>query len=185
MLITRSTIDLNLILTGYAGPNQLAIARQTAQFLRMPFVDFDTRFEERHGMTASQMKNTLGEKVVRLSEQEVLDELMLYRATVINISGKVILDTGTLPNMLQTGVVLCTVAALNSLLQRLHLSMGVRFHDPRERDLALGVIRREWKIRDQEGIVTVDTTDLNERQIIEKIALTWREHSSVVNVTNI
>jgi hypothetical protein len=66
-------------------------------------------------------------------------------------------------------------------LQRLHLSLGGRFHNPHERELALGTIRREWAIRKHEGITEFDTTYLNDEQMIEGIAALWREQAAVID----
>ena len=70
---------------------------------------------------------------------------------------------------------------LDAVLRRLHLALGARYHNPSERDIALGTLRREWAIRKQPGIVEIDTSYLSEDEMVEAIASKWREKSGVLD----
>jgi len=173
------SIDQNLILTGYLGPGQLAIARRVAERLRMPFVDFESVLEDRADLSGEEMRIRFGEARLKTMESELVSEIALYRATVVHISGK-----SLLPNyarMSDTGQVICLVATLDAVLRRLHLALGARYHDPREREVALGTLRREWAIRKQPGLTEIDTSYMSEDQMVEAIAAVWREKSGVID----
>ena len=174
-----ASIDQNLILTGYIGPGQLAIARRVAERLRMPFVDFELVLEDRAGLAGEELRIRFGEARLKTLESELVAEVALYRGTVIHISGKTLLPHYA--RMSETGQVICIVATLDAVLQRLHLALGARYHNPNERELALGTLRREWAIRKQPGITEVDTSYLSEDQMVEAIAACWREKSGVID----
>ena len=174
------SIDKNLILTGYIGPEQMQVARHTAEYLRTPFVDFETRLEAHAGMPGEEVKALFGEARLKTLEGELLDEMVLYRGTVIHMGGQTLLRGG-FDRLRATGPVICLIATIDAVLQRLHLSLGARFHNPRERDVAVGRLRREWAIRSSDDIIEVDTSYLSEQQIIESVAHLWREQAAVID----
>jgi shikimate kinase len=177
--MSLNPIDQNLILTGYIGPDQLPVARGVAERLRMPFVDFESLVENRAGFTGEELRTRFGEARLKTLEGELVEEVALYRGTVIHISGKTLLPH--FARLGETGPVICIVATLDAVLQRLHLALGARYHNPHERELALGTLRREWAIRKHDGITEVDTTYLSEYQMIEAVAACWREKSGVID----
>ena len=101
-------IDQNLILTGYIGPGQLAIARRAAERLRMPFVDFESVLEDRAGLAGEELRIRFGEARLKTLESELVTEVALYRGTVIHISGKTLMPH--FARMSETGPVICIVA---------------------------------------------------------------------------
>src|SRR5215475_10982954 len=102
------SIDQNLILTGYLGPGQLAVARRVADRLRMPFVDFESILEDRADLSGEEMRIRFGEARLKTMESELITEIALYRATVIHISGKTLLPNYA--RLADTGQVICIVA---------------------------------------------------------------------------
>ncbi|MDX2163556.1 MAG: shikimate kinase [bacterium] len=174
-------VDQNLVLTGYIGPEQLSIARRCAERLRMPFLDFATRFEDRTATTADALRAQYGDARLRSIESDLMDEIALARGSVIHISGQVLLGADHYALMRATGPVICLVATLDAVLQRLHLALGARYHDPKERGLALGTLRREWAIRTLPEIVEIDTSTLSEADMIDRITETWRALTGVID----
>lgn len=172
--------DQNLVLTGYMGPEQRAIARRTAELLRMPFVDFDALLEARAELPADEVRALYGETRLKTLEDELLSEIGLYRGALILISGET-LTRGALEQLRATGPVICLSASVDAVLQRLHLAMGARFHDPRERDLVLGRVRRAWAIRSASGVEVLDTSHMSDAAIAEAIAAHWREQAGVID----
>lgn len=175
------SVDKNLILTGYIGPEQLQTARRTAEHLRMPFVDFESRLESHAGMPGEEILALFGEARLKTLEGELVDEMVLYRGTVIHIGGQTLLRGDYFERLHETGPVVCLVATLDAALQRLHLALGARFHNPRERDLALGRIRREWAIRKLDGVLEYDTSYQQESDVVAGVAALWREHAAVID----
>jgi len=181
LFTTKTATDRNLILTGYMGPGQLVIARRTAEQLRMRFIDFEQLFETRAGTARDEMRALYGEARLKALESELVYELLLYRGTVIHIGGQTLLHSSNLQRLSETGDVIALVAALDVVLQRLHLALGARFHNPRERELAVGVLKREWAIRKCAGVVEFDTSALSEDDMVDALAARWRELSGVVD----
>lgn len=176
-----SSIDHNLILTGYIGPGQVGIARRCAERLRIPFIDFAARFEERVEMTADDLKAQYGDARLRSIESDLVAELVLARGTLIHISGQVLQYGERISAMGSTGPIFCLVATLDAVLTRLHVALGARYHNPKERSLALGSLRREWEIRSHPGIQEIDATGLDDAALIETLTQRWRSLTGVID----
>ncbi len=167
--------DLNLIITGYIEPNRPRISRQLAQQLGIEMIDVERRIEERFGDTIDRIRAQYGEQRLKAIESEVLDDIALYRRALIRISGSTLVNSKNLGELQRNGVVVCLVASLDSILHRIHLTLGARYHDPVERSLAIGELQREWKIREAENIVEFDATYISESALIDQIANFWRD----------
>jgi shikimate kinase len=181
VMFTTTSIDRNLILTGYMGPTQLVIARHTAERLRLRFVDFEQLFEARAGSSRDDMRGLYGEARLKALESELVNEIVLYRGTVLHIGGQTLMHSSHLARLSETGDVIALVAALDVVLHRLHLALGARYHNPRERELALGVLKREWAVRKCAGIIEFDTSTLSEAEMVDALAARWREVSGVID----
>ena len=167
--------ELNLILTGYVEPNRPRIARQLARRLGLQLVDVERELEERQGDSLRNLRAAYGERHVRAIESELLAEAALHRRGLIRVSGHSLLRSGRLPDLQRSGVVICLVASLDSILRRMHLSLGARYHDPGERARALGELQREWQIRQAADVVEFDATAISDAILIERIIGYWSE----------
>lgn len=171
----RLLTDLNLIITGYIEPNRPRISRQLAERLNLRMVDVERQIEDRFGDSMENIRATYGERRLKTVETDIMDEVSLYRNTLIRVSGSTILSSGKLEELQRTGPVVCLVASLDSILKRIHLTLGARYHNPAERAAAIGVLQREWKIREYEGIHEFDATYIEESELINNIATFWRD----------
>lgn len=167
--------DRNLILTGYSEPNKPRIGRQVADVLKMPFVDVEERIQERMGDSLDTLRETFGERHVKTLEASIMEEMVLHRNSVIRVSGSILMHNDHFERMAETGPILCLVARLDAILQRMHLTMGARYHNPAERGAQLGVLRREWAVRKKTGIYELDVTDLDESAMIAAVAEFWQK----------
>ena len=167
--------DLNLIVTGYIEPNRPRVARQLAERLSLRMVDVERQIEDRFGDSLANIRATYGERRLKTVETEIMAEVSLYRNTLIRVNGSILLSSGYLEALQRTGPVVCLVATLDSILKRIHLTLGARYHNPAERSVAIGELRREWKIRDCEGIYEFDATYKQESELIDEIASFWRD----------
>lgn len=167
--------DRNLILTGYLGPNQLVVVRRIAQSLGMPFVNFEARLEQAADLPIEDIRIRFGEARLKTLESEVVQELMLYRGAVILVSGQTLMHSDYAARLSDAGQIICLVATLDAVLQRLHLSLGARFHNPAERAVAIGQLKREWSIRKSPYVQEFDTTGMTENQIVDTLVEMWRE----------
>jgi shikimate kinase len=167
--------DRNLILTGYTGPNQPIIGEQVAGRLKLRFVNVDTLVEQRAGGLAESFANRFGETRLKILETGVLQDVALNRGALIRMSGQTLLRAEFAERLQETGPIFCLVASLDAVLQRLHLAMGGRYHNPNERALALGHLRREWAVRKLPGVHEIDVTYMNEAEMVEHICSRWAE----------
>jgi hypothetical protein len=103
-----------------------------------------------------------------------MEEMILHRTSVLRINGSILAHSEYLPRLQQTGPVICLVARLDAILQKMHLTLGARYHNPSERGVELGMLRREWAIRKRENIYELDATDLNEETMISAIIDLWQ-----------
>ncbi len=169
--------DLNLIVTGYVEPNRPRISRQLAARLGLELIDVEREIEERLGDTIEHIRTIYGERRLKAIETGIMDEVVLHRRALIRVSGNTLINSGQLPELQRNGLVVCLVASLDSILRRIHLTLGARYHDPVERSRAIGELQREWRIREAPGVVEFDATTVTEAILIERIVEYWRDVS--------
>jgi len=167
--------DLNLVITGYIEPNRPRIARQLAERLNLRLVDVERQIEGRFGDSLVNIRATYGERRLKTVEADIMDEVSLNRNTLIRVNGSTLVNSGHLEVLQRTGPVVCLVASLDSILKRIHLTLGARYHNPAERAAAIGELQREWKIRQYDDIYEFDATYKPEADLIDEIAVFWRD----------
>ncbi len=167
--------DLNLIVTGYLEPNRPRISQQLALRLGLEMIDVEREIEDRLGDTVDHMRQLYGERRLKAIETQIMDEIVLHRRALIRVSGNTLLNSGHLAELQRNGVIVCLVASLDSILRRIHLTLGARYHDPVERSRAIGELQREWRIREVENVVEFDATNITEAILIERILSFWRD----------
>ena len=168
-------LDRNLIITGYIGLNQQSVAQQVAARLQMSFVNVETEIEVRAGIPLNDLRIRYGEARLKTLEAEVMQDALLHREAVLSIPGRTLLVGDYGQRIQRTGPIICLVAALDAVLQRLHLALGARYHNPQERALAVGRLKREWAVRTLEGIYQLDTTTMSEAEIVEAVIALWQQ----------
>lgn len=177
-MVTTSGLQLtdrNLILTGYIEPNKPRIGRQVAERLRMPFVDMEARIQDRLGDGLEDLRERFGERHLKTVEDEFMEEMILHRNSVIRINGSILARSDYFERLQLSGPIICLIARLDAILQKIHLTLGARYHNPHERGIELGMLRREWAVRKRENIYELDATDLSEAAMIDKIIALWQE----------
>ncbi|MCU0513696.1 MAG: hypothetical protein MUE40_14145 [Anaerolineae bacterium] len=164
----------NLILTGYAEPNRPRVAQQVAAQLRMPYVDVEQQLEQRLGAALETARASFGDRRLKSAADEVMAEVTLHRHAVIRVNGSTLMHSDHLARMQENGAVVCLVARLDAILQRLHLRLGSRYHDPAQRAAALGELRREWAVRAMPGVLALDVTYQDETAMVQAILDLWQ-----------
>lgn len=165
----------NLIITGYIEPNRPRLVQQIATQLRMPYIDVEQMLEQRLGSSPEVLRRDFGNRRLKTLEAELMQEVVLYRQTVIRVNGSTLMHTDHLSRLQATGPVFCLVMRLDAILQRLHLALGTRYHNPAERAAALGELQREWAVRKQSGIIELDVTYQSEAEIIPLVIAHWQK----------
>lgn len=174
MFSASPVADRNLTVTGYIGPAQPVVVRHVAARLGRTLVNVERRIEDIAGMSVDDLRATFGEARLKTIQSEVMEEVYLHRGAVISISGQTLLVSEHYRRLAETGPVVCLVANLDTVLHRLHVALGARYHNPAERSLVLGHVKREWAVRKIEGIAQLDTTYLDENAIVDSIVALWQ-----------
>ena len=139
----------------------------------MPFVNFEQLIADRVDLPVGEIRTYYGETRLRAIEAELIAESTLRRSTVIRISGRTLVNPAHLETLAATGPVIALVIGLDAMLQRLHVSMGARYHNPEERALALGELKREWSLRGLSNVHEINTTYLTEEETIAQVMALW------------
>lgn len=169
--------ERNLVLTGYVEPNKPRIGRQIAERLRLPFVDVEQRIEQLTGDDVQTIRETFGERRLKAIEGEIMEEVLLYRRAVIRVNGSTLMHSDHYESLQATSIMVCLVASLDSVLQRMHLTLGARYHNPAERQAELGKLRRAWEVRKKPNLYERNVTYKNEDAIIEDVLALWQNVS--------
>lgn len=170
--------ESNLILTGYIEPNKPRIGRQVAEQLRLPFVDVEERLDEHiANIGGGVTRDDLSERHLKTIESEIMNEIVLHRNTVLRVNGSTLVHGEHYERLYSTGPIICLVARLDAILQRIHLTLGARYHNPTERGFELGLLRREWAVRKKTDIHELDVTYLDEATMIQAIIDFWKQVS--------
>lgn len=164
----------NLIITGYGASTHSRLVSQMATALKRPFVDVEALIEQRLGDSMEETRQMYGERHLKAMMAEVMSNVLLYRGSVIRIHGSTLASGDYLPRLQETGVVVCLVARLDAILQKMHLSLGARYHDPRERAIALGELDREWAVRKLPGVMELDVTERDEAGTLDDVIALWQ-----------
>ncbi len=165
----------NLVLTGYVEPNKPRVAQQVGAQLAMPVVDAERLLEDRLGDTMERIRSSYGERRLKTVEAELMQEVLLRRNSVIRVNGSTLMHGSHLARMQETSIVVCLVARLDSLLQKLHVSLGARYHNPAERAMEMGLLRREWAVRGKPGVHEIDATGVSEVELVQTIVAFWQK----------
>lgn len=171
--------DRNIILTGYTGPNQPFIARGVAGKLGWTLVNVEQRIADLMGLSMDEIRLQYGQQRLKTIEAEIVQEMVLHRRAVIRVSGHTLINGDALARFQENGVVICLVASLDAVLQRLHVALGARYHNPNERALALGNLKREWSVRGAAGVLEIDTTYQREAETVDAVIALWGQHAIV------
>lgn len=169
----------NLVLAGYMGIGKREVAEQIAMRFQAPLRDLDAEITAREGMAPERLRELYGEARLHGVETELCRELVLQRGAVVSVSASTILMEANRRRLQESGVILVLVTALNEALRRLHTAWGDRFHDPRERAIALARLRAEWQVRTLPGLPLLDTTPLSLEQVAEEAGAFWRTTGEV------
>lgn len=166
--------DQNLIVTGYTGPNLPQIGQQVAERLRLRYVNVERQIEARAGMPPEELRARYGETRLKTIETEVMQDVLLYRGVVIRISGQTLLHGDYSRRLAETGPIVCLVTALDAVLRQLHVAMGARYHNPHERALAVGSLKREWAVRRLDFVHELDTTYHTDAEVVDEVIALWQ-----------
>jgi shikimate kinase len=179
MPVINRTPYRNLILTGTVGVGKTGVGRLVAQRREdAKFVDVEIEIQQREGQTPRQIQEMYGIARLRTIEKNLIDELTLYRSTIIAISGRTLVESESVERLRETGPILCLTASLGEVLRRLHLTYGNWFHELDNRALMLGTIQRDQAVTTL-GLPTLNTTTLGIEEAAQQAHDFWLEHADI------
>jgi shikimate kinase len=159
----------NVVLTGFMGTGKSTVGRLLAARLDYDFIDTDEVIEQRHG-PIPEIFATLGEDGFRELEREVACELAKRTEMVIATGGGMILDAQARNALSATGTVLCLIADVDTILERVGKDGDerplLRGADPRGRIESLLRARADTYAQ----FVQIDTTRHSPDEIATHIA---------------
>ncbi|MBZ0291309.1 MAG: hypothetical protein K8L99_01965, partial [Anaerolineae bacterium] len=151
------------------------IGQQVAERLKMRYVNVERQIETREGMTPEELRTRYGDARLKTVESEVMQDVLLNRSAVIRVSGQTLLRADYAKRLGATGPIICMVVSLGAALQRLHLSLGRNYHNPHERALAIGYLKREWAVRSLEGVREIDLTYMTDAEAVNALIGLWQQ----------
>ncbi|MBN1963238.1 MAG: hypothetical protein JW910_01240 [Anaerolineae bacterium] len=164
----------NLILAGSMGVGKREVAERVAAYYHAPLRDIDAEIAQREGMPPQEIRELFGVARLTSLETELCRELTIQRGAVIMLSASTVLNEANRRRLLESGVMLVLVTALNETLRRLYAAEGDRFHDPGVRARHMARLRREWQVRALPGLRQLDTTRLTVEQVVAEVSAFWQ-----------
>jgi shikimate kinase len=163
--------ERNVVLTGFMGTGKTTVGRLLADHLGRDFVDTDLHIVERHGPIDAMFAEH-GEGRFRQLERETAEELAEQTRLVIATGGRMMIDAANAEILGSTGHVICLVASLDTILERVDADRAgatrpmLAGDDVRHRVAELMAERAEAYARFDQ----IDTNGLTPEQIVSKIA---------------
>ena len=139
-----------IFLIGYMGSGKTTVGKLLAERLGYSFVDMDTRIEEKHFKTVSQIFADLGEEQFRLLEQKCLHEVSEFENVVIATGGGAPCFFDNIEYMNRSGLTVYIKLSVEQLAERLENSrankrplLANRKGEELQAFIAEGLARRE------------------------------------------
>ena len=121
-----NNFDGNIYLYGPSGSGKSTVGRILAEQLALPYVDLDERIVASAQKTIPDIFATEGETGFRNRESKALDEVINHPPAVVALGGGALLDENNRTLTENSGPVICLMANLETLVERLQLDHNRR-----------------------------------------------------------
>ena len=171
----------NILLTGFSGSGKSRVGQAVARVLGWEFVDIDEETARRAGKSIAVIFQEEGEERFRQQEAALVREACAGQRQVVATGGGAFVDPDNRRRMLQSGVVVCLEARLETMHRRLQEEAGgsagqairplLVGGDPLERIQAL---KGQRQAAYAEAHWTVHTDGLSVEQVAQEVIRAWR-----------
>jgi shikimate kinase / 3-dehydroquinate synthase len=108
-----------VVLTGFMGTGKSEVGRELASLLGVPFIDTDSRVEEKAGITISDIFKHHGEARFRQFETEICDNIECPNGAVIATGGGTIIDESNYRRLAALGTLVLIESTVDDIAKRL------------------------------------------------------------------
>ena len=168
----------NVALVGFMCAGKSVVGRRLASRLGKALVETDSVIEDRAGISIAEIFARWGEQRFRELEAEVVRDVSVGTDSVIACGGGVVLRPDNVACLKSGAVIVHLAASRDKVIERLGRPSGVRpllsGSEREQRVTELLEYRGPFYSRAAE--LTVDTTELNVDEVVERIVESLGEH---------
>jgi len=171
----------NIYLVGFMASGKTSVGRELAKKKKWQFVDLDDLIELREKKTISNIFAQNGEPYFRQVEKEVLKTVAKEKHFVVATGGGIVIDTGNIKIMKESGTIICLTASADVVLKRTKGSTHrplLNVKNPKKQIEHLLKLRAPYYAKADK---TIDTSRLSIEQVVKKAIQATVERSKVKN----
>ncbi len=169
----------NIAMVGFMGTGKTTIACMLAERFHAEFVDIDELIEVKQQKRIVDIFAEKGEEFFRKIEKELVAEISSQQNKIISCGGGVVLDADNISNLKQNGILICLQASPEVIIERTkkygHRPL-LNVSNPQEKIRELLNVREIYYAK---ADYTVDTSDLNKMQVVDKIE-NWLKTNNLI-----
>ncbi len=120
-----ASVQRNLVLTGLMGSGKSTVGPLVAKILERNFIDTDEYIDRHFGPTVNIFNQPHGDVRFRMIEEMVARDLSAKDNLVIATGGRFMINQTNIDTIVENGIVICLVADLNEIVDRLLSSSAV------------------------------------------------------------
>lgn len=169
--------ERNIVFIGFMGVGKTTIGKLVAKKLYRSFIDIDEVIEKEYGMPCSQIFDSLGEKVFREKEKEVIAHFCQQRSKIISVGGGAFLQEEVRKICLSSSIVLYLDLSWDSWKERISLIIDSR---PVLQGKSIDEIKELFEARKEiysihNSKILTDNQDVEETAdyIVDSLKLAW------------
>lgn len=160
---------MNIVLVGFMGTGKTTVAKSLARTLKMKYISTDEVIEDRERRSINEIFKKSGEQYFRRIEKEVVKKVAQLNNFIIDAGGGVVLDEENIQNLKKNGKIVCLSATAEVILERTKRYRTrplLNVENPKAKIEQLVKLRAPFYAR---ADVSIDTTDLSVKQVVEEI----------------
>lgn len=109
----------NIILIGMSGVGKTTVGNYVSKKLNMRFIDTDNQIILNTGKAIEDIFNEYGEEYFRVLENQIINNVSIYKRTVISTGGGVVLDKVNIYSLKNNGIIFLLKASIDTIFNNL------------------------------------------------------------------